>query len=46
MGKEQIEWPEEHITDEEYEQQLRDWEDEYDGQPTEYDEWMDFDPDC
>jgi hypothetical protein len=21
-------------------------EDEYDGQPTEFDEWMDFDPDC
>ena len=28
---------------EEYED---DWEDDYDGQPDEYTEWMDFDPDC
>jgi len=25
---------------------LEDWEDDYDGQPDELTEWMDFDPDC
>ena len=42
-----IEWPEEHITDEQYEELLDEWEDdEYDGQPDEAQEWADFDPDC
>ena len=39
-----IEWPEEHITDDEYEELLEEWED--DGQPDEAQEWYDFDPDC
>ncbi len=31
-----------HMGDEQYDES----EDDYDGQPTEMDEWLDFDPDC